>query len=244
MQISGGKSVYGASVGFLLLESRFPRIPGDAGNASSWPFPVLYQVVPGASPRRVVTQRAAGLEDAFIAGARALIRAGADGIVTNCGFLSLLQHRLAGAVGAPVLSSPLLQVPMLARMIPAGRRVGILTVDASSLGDDHLRAAGIDGPVAIEGSESGKAFSRMILDDLPECDVDTCREDLVAAALRLRSKEPRLGAIVLECTNMTPFARAIAAASGLPVFSMYSMVCWFQSGLSPRRFPLETTSLP
>ena len=48
----GGKTLYGASVGILMLETRFPRIPGDMGNAETWPFPVLYKVVPGASPRR------------------------------------------------------------------------------------------------------------------------------------------------------------------------------------------------
>ena len=44
----GGKSLYGARVGILMLETRFPRIPGDMGNAETWPFPVLYKVVPGA----------------------------------------------------------------------------------------------------------------------------------------------------------------------------------------------------
>ena len=44
----GGKPVYGARLGILMLEARFPRIPGDMGNAATWPFPVLYQVVPGA----------------------------------------------------------------------------------------------------------------------------------------------------------------------------------------------------
>ena len=41
----GGKAVYGARLGILKLEARFPRIPGDMGNALSWPFPVLYKVV-------------------------------------------------------------------------------------------------------------------------------------------------------------------------------------------------------
>ena len=40
--VYGGKTLYGASVGILMLETRFPRIPGDMGNAATWPFPVLY----------------------------------------------------------------------------------------------------------------------------------------------------------------------------------------------------------
>ena len=66
MIAEGGKAVYGANIGILMLEARFPRIPGDMGNALSWPFPVHYRVVRGASPDRVVRRRAEGLLDAFI----------------------------------------------------------------------------------------------------------------------------------------------------------------------------------
>ena len=41
----GGKTLYGARVGILMMETRFPRVPGDIGNAHTWPFPVLYEVV-------------------------------------------------------------------------------------------------------------------------------------------------------------------------------------------------------
>jgi hypothetical protein len=58
-----------------MLETRFPRIPGDMGNAETWPFPVLYKVVPGASPRRVVHDKAAGLLDALLGVAEELTTA-------------------------------------------------------------------------------------------------------------------------------------------------------------------------
>lgn len=44
-----------------MLDTRFARIEGDMGNALTWPFPVLYRVVRGASPKRVVLKAAAGL---------------------------------------------------------------------------------------------------------------------------------------------------------------------------------------
>src|SRR5258705_10312257 len=108
----GGKALYGARVGILMLEARFPRIPGDMGNALTWPFPVLYKVVPGASPRRVVHDRAAGLLDEFLAAAAELVRLGADGITTTCGFLSLYQRELAARVGVPVAASSLMQLTL------------------------------------------------------------------------------------------------------------------------------------
>ena len=43
--VCGGKTVYGAAVGILVLGTKFPRMPGDISFAPTWPFPVLYKVV-------------------------------------------------------------------------------------------------------------------------------------------------------------------------------------------------------
>jgi len=232
----GGKPIYGASVGILMLEARFPRIPGDMGNAKTWPFPVQYKIVRGASPDRVVRHNAEGLLDNFIDGARALVRDGVDGITTNCGFLSLFQEELAGAVPVPVLTSSLMQVDMVNRLLPQGRRAGILTISASTLTDRHLEKAGVPAGTPIGSTEGGKEFTRVILGDEMELDVRQARNDNVNAALALQAKHPDLGALVLECTNMAPYAADIAAATGLGVYSITSFVGWFQSGLDPLRY--------
>ena len=88
----GGKALYGAPLGILMLEAGFPRIPGDMGNATTWPFPVLYKIVKGANPESVVLKGAAGLLPNFIEAAQELVRHGAEAITTNCGFLSLFQQ--------------------------------------------------------------------------------------------------------------------------------------------------------
>src|SRR5689334_15433433 len=134
----GGKSIYGAPLGILMLEARFPRIPGDMGNGETWPFPVLFRVVRGATPERVVLHGARGLLPDFIAAARELVELGAEAITTNCGFLSLFQRELAEAVGVPVATSSLMQVPSVQAMLPLGQRVGIVTVSKSSLTEAHL----------------------------------------------------------------------------------------------------------
>src|SRR6266568_2883463 len=108
-----------------MLEARFPRIPGDMGNALTWPFPVLYRVVRGATPERVVLQGAAGLLPDFLAAAAELVALGAEAITTNCGFLSLFQHELAAHAGVPVATSAMLQVPWVQAMLPPGQRVGL-----------------------------------------------------------------------------------------------------------------------
>ena len=139
----GGKAVYGAPLGILMLEARFPRIPGDMGNATTWPFPVLYRVVRGASPEKVVLQGARGLLPDFIAAAQDLVRLGAEAITTNCGFLSLFQNELAAAAGVPVATSSMMQVRWVQATLPPGKRVGIVTVSGSTLTPAHLESAGV-----------------------------------------------------------------------------------------------------
>ena len=234
MKARGGKTVYGAAIGILMLEARFPRIPGDMGNARSWPFPVLYKVVRGASPDRVVRRGGDGLRDRFVAAARELAADGADGITTNCGFLSLFQRELADAAGIPVAASSLMQVEMVNRLLPAGRKAGILTISASTLSERHLREANVPAATPVGTTEGGREFTRVILENEMEMDVELARRDNVEAARELVSGHPAIGALVLECTNMTPFAADIGQAVGLPVFSMVSFVNWFQSSLQPR----------
>ena len=232
----GGKTVYGAAVGILMLETRFPRIHGDMGNAMTWPFPVAYRVVRGASPDHVVRRRAEGLLDAFIETGRDLVAQGADGITTTCGFLSLFQADLAKAFAVPVATSSLMQAPLIERLLPPGRRVGIITICAEALSREHLTSAGVDPETPVVGTDEGEAFSHAILDDQPSLDVEGARRDLLAAGQALTTSHPEVGAILLECTNMMPYAADLRASYGLPVYSIYSFVQWFQAGLLPRRF--------
>jgi len=232
----GGKSLYGARVGILMLETRFPRIPGDMGNAETWPFPVLYKVVPGASPRRVVCHKAEGLLDEFVDAASELVRLGADGITTTCGFLSLFQRQLAAHVGVPVATSSLMQIPVIERVLPPGKRVGVLTVSAANLTEDHLLAAGADPATPVVGTDDGDEFTRVMINDEERLDVAAAERDILAAGDALVSCHPDVGAMLLECTNMVPYARALSERLRLPVFSIYSFVTWFQSGLVPRDF--------
>ena len=236
MTTRGGKTVNGASVGILMLETQFPRIPGDIGNALTWPFPVQFRVVRGATPDNIVRGAPLDRVQDFIAAAQDLVAMGCDGITTNCGFLSLLQGDMAAALGVPVATSSLMQVPLVERLLPPGKRVGILTVSAGTLSPDHLKAAGVALDTPVMGTENGRAFTRDILGDAPEIDFEACRLDLLDAATELTDKHPDVGGIVLECTNMVPYAADIRAATGLPVWSIYSFVSWFQAGLMPRRF--------
>ncbi|HET7341613.1 MAG TPA: aspartate/glutamate racemase family protein [Methylomirabilota bacterium] len=238
-RVRGGFNQYGFTVGILMLDTRFPRIPGDMGNAATFPFPVRYQRVTGASPDLVVRRGAAGLLPAFVEGARALEREGVGAITTNCGFLVTYQRQLAAAVSVPVFTSSLLLVPLVHRMLAPGRRVGIMTVNGATLGPDLLAAAGVgaDVPVAVAGLEGEKEFTRVLLGDEMELDVDLAREEHVRVARRLLAEHPDVGAIVLECTNMPPYAADIQRETGVVVFDITTLVRMAHDALASGRAP-------
>ncbi len=233
----GGQPVYGAALGILMLEARFARVPGDMGNATTWPFPVLYHVVRGATPERVVLRAAEGLLQPFLDGAAALVALGAAAITTNCGFLSLFQREIAAHVGVPVATSSLLQVPWVQAMLPPGQRVGVVTISAGSLTPAHLEAAGVPADMPIIGCEDGQELFPVLIQGAREdLDTDKAERDVVEAGRALVAAHPDVGAVVLECTNMPPYAAALQAAIGRPVFDAVSLVRWLHAGVRPARF--------
>jgi len=226
-----------ACLGILVLDTTFPRIPGDAGNAETWPFPARLRVVPQASVRRVVAERAEGLLEAFVEGAQALVAEGADGIATTCGFLSLIQAPLAQRLEVPVAVSSLMQVPLVQTLLPPGRRVGIVTFSAESLTPDHLAAAGAPGDTPIAGMPEDGVFFDVIMNGRRRFELKAMEGEVVAAGERLVERHPEVGAVVVECANMPPYSAALRSALGLPVYDFYSFLAWFHAGLGPRTFP-------
>lgn len=224
-----------ARLGILMLDTRFPRIPGDVGNPDTWPFAVKFAVVEGATPEAIVCDDIEPFVQAFVAEGQELVASGCSGIATTCGFLSLIRPRLAAEIGVPVAASALEQAAQIQAMLPPGQTIGVLTISARTLTPAHLAAAGVPEDAPVQGTD-GSGFSQTILGNQPSLDVPAARADLVSAAMALVTDHPDVGAIILECTNMVPYSAAIAAATQRPVFSIYSYLMWFHEGLRPREF--------
>ncbi|TYO89921.1 hypothetical protein LY05_01116 [Oceanicella actignis] len=228
------------ALGIIVLDTRFPRIPGDVGARASWPFPVRFAVARGATPEAAVLRGARrappALLEAVIEAGRALTAAGCAGVATTCGFLSVFQDALAAALEVPVASSSLMQARLVAATLPPGRVPGILTVSARSLTAAHLRAADVPPGAPVGGLDPRSAFARTLLEDLPELDREAARAEMIRAARALVAAHPRVGALVLECANMCPYAADVAEATGLPTHSAHDFLTWFHAGLRPPRF--------
>ncbi len=212
-------------IGILMLETAFPRIVGDIGHPQTFSFPVLYQRVAGANAGNVVVETDAGLVSAFISAGRSLSRRGVRAIATSCGFLALFHRQLVNALPVPVFSSSLLQVHLAHAVIASGRKIGIITARRQSLTAAHLSGVGIlDYPLAIVGMEEAGEFSSVFIGGKTTLDEARCRQEMQVAAQRLVTEHPDVGAIVLECTNMPPYADTVRQTTGLPVFDAVTLV--------------------
>lgn len=207
-------------LGVIVLDTHFPRPPGDIGCPATWEraaIPARLHVVAGASARRVVQAQDPALLGPFIDAARALATEGARLITTSCGFLAAWQAELQGAVPVPVITSSLLQCADLP--VP-----GIVTFDAASLHPALLRRASVPDGTPVEGLAPGCELQSRILADDTVLDQVQAQQDVVSAAVRLVSRYPHVQTVVLECTNMPPYRAAVEQATGRPVHDMETLL--------------------
>ncbi len=211
-------------LGIVMLETQFVRPVGDIGNPETFAglnIPVRYQTVRGAHPARVV-RRDGGLDlRPFVEAAQALAASGASLLSTSCGFLARYQYELQSGVAIPVLSSSLMWLisPRL-----AGRRAGVLTIDADAFDTSQLIGVGAEPTTPVHGMSPGCEFQRRILGNDTGMDLVQAGHDVVSAALQLTARHPDIDVLVLECTNMAPYADAVARATGRRVEHIVSLI--------------------
>lgn len=226
----------GEAIGIIVLECAYPFIPGNVANATTYDFPVRYAVADGADSHRLIFDRDPALLKPFIDAAQKLEAEGVRAITGACGFMALFQQEIAASVNIPVFTSSLLQVPFVHHI--TGKRVGIITANKSNLTQDHLRKSAIaeDTPLAIAGMEENEPFTKAIFYADGTLDDDAIREGVVAQALLLQAEFDDLGAILLECSDLPPYAHAIQDATGLPVFDFITMINHVNETLTRRPY--------
>ena len=233
--VRGGRANYGEAVGILTLDTVFPRIPGDVGNATTFDFPVRFSVVRGASPKRVVHEQDPALLKPFIDAAQELEAAGCRAITTTCGFLALFQKEMAAAVTVPLFTSSLLQMPLVHRMLGPDQVIGVLTAHSGALSPRVLAAVGAETvPHVVGGGEEAPDFYNVFVQNRNRLDTDTAEAQLVALAARMVERTPHIGAFVCEGTNFSSWGHAIQAATGRPFFDIVTMTRWIYEAVVKR----------
>jgi hypothetical protein len=239
-KVSGGKNLYGEVIGIVVLKRFYPRLPGDIGNASTFDFPVRLHVAQEVdrSTRWKVFAGDREMLEPFLRAVKQLEQEGVKAVTSACGFLVQFQDIIADAVNIPVFMSSLLQIPLVYRMLRKDQMIGVITIDASprGLGKKAFEAAGAaDIPIVVTGLEDSEAFNA-IAEDREIMYPKKMEFDIVEHAKKLVKENPKVGAIVLECHNLPPWAKAIQDAVNLPVFDIYTLTNWVYSALVRKNF--------
>jgi len=212
-------------IGVIMLNTHFPRLPGDVGNPDTFPCETLYRRVEAATVSQVISDTGVSSQvaEGIFQAALELDQAGVDLIVTSCGFLGELQSQLEQKIQTPVLSSSLALVPFVRGIFGSQTILGVMTFNSQKLKPLHFNGH-YDERMVIQGVEQGQELFSVISQDRTEMDARLAREDVLQATRALMAAQP--GAIILECTNLSPYIDTVRAHSGVPVFDLIQGIQW------------------
>lgn len=215
-----------------MLDTRFPRIVGDVGNAASYDFPVIFRTMEGIGSADAVAAHPdrPRVLAALKANAEALAAEGAVGLGTSCGFLALYQDDLAVVSPVPVATSALLHIRPR-----KDRKVGVITASAKNLTPGHFEAVGAPGDTPMVGLPEDSSFAATFLRNGLMLDREAVEREVVAAGRDLVARHPEVDTVVLECTNLPPYKPALQKALGLPVLDVLDLLKDFYREVSARR---------
>lgn len=220
------------TLGILMLEGKMATVTGCMAAEDTFPYRTVRHIVAGARTPRTPDDAIAMLP--LYQEAARLLQKDVDVITANCGLIALLQQELAEAVDVPVVTSSLLSVPTVARLIGSRRRVGILTFFRDAVGERNYVASGWSSstfPVSVAGVDGSGAWLEFL--ETKEVSPDLRRQlaaDLSAAIAGLLERDPAIGAIVSECTMLPAVLDDIREHVPVPIFDLPTTLDWALSG--------------
>ena len=229
---------YGMGLGIILLNDAYPGFPGDVRNPSAFPYPIQYEIAEGVTNKTLVYDKNPGqCREAVIRAARKLESLGCRAVAAECGYFAFFQKDVADQVDIPVFMSSLLQVPFIQQVIGPKKKVGIICAQHQYLSEQHLMNVVIAGAQDEYGvTEFDNLWNPNKRPEVPEAYYDKAEEQMVNCARQFVDKNPDIGAIMLECTGMQPFARAVQREVELPVFSWGTLLDYAYSVVNHRDY--------
>ncbi|WP_158738681.1 aspartate/glutamate racemase family protein [Alteribacillus sp. YIM 98480] len=221
-----GQVNYGSTIGILMLDSHIPFIPGDMGNAATFSFPVHYKKVDGLTVKQMYEDREAVLPKVVSAGKQLIAESGVKAITGNCGYLLLFQQELASSLKVPVFMSSLLQLCMMEKIIDtSNQKIGIITAESYRLHTKMLHAAGIKPEsVYVKGLENTSHFAGVAIQETGILNKQLMEQEVVEAAAEMITEHPDMSILLLECSLLSPYSKAVQEKIQRPVFDYVTMI--------------------
>jgi len=229
------------AIGILRIDYTYPPALGDAAHPNSYYYRTPHATVKGLSFEDA--QKGAPLtpaqRSAMEAGVRELEEKNVMGIAGDCGFLQSYQADARKMSRVPTFISPLLQAPMLARMYAPHEYILVVTANGAALkpqmpkllGQCTLRDAATQKRFLVVGCEDVPGFGEEIAAG-KKIDVERVTPEMLKLVKRELAAMPTIRCILLECTELPPYADAIREATGLPVLDTITLVDFFHGAIS------------
>jgi hypothetical protein len=228
---------YGQPIGILVLEEHIPCPPGTPGNPTTFPFPVIYECVAGVTAAQL---RDAGNPQglpAFMRAAQVLVDKGVRAILGGCGLMVVHQRELARAFPIPLLTSSLLQLPLIAATLGAEDQIAVIASSCASLSAEHLRISGAPESRTVLGNMEGQpSFTAAVMNERGVLDFERVRAEVVEVGRDLIARYPRVAAFLFECVDLPPYAAALQEAVDRPVFDITTLAAWGAAGVRRSSF--------
>jgi len=232
-------STAGFRVGILHVASAYELFPGNVQHAGSYRSPVMYQLIKGVDAYAIMRGDDAAAP-AIVEGARALQDAGVNIIVGACGSFANYQRVIVDALEVPVYMSILLEVPLLLRALPPGRQLGIIFARSAAFTERVRENCGIGSTDRIVTAElAGCEEFQPLMNQCGGIDHEALRRRVVQVARQTLQANPRIGAWLIQCSDLPPYSADVRAATGLPVHDMIGLIDRLQTACAPNRYSLE-----
>jgi Asp/Glu/hydantoin racemase len=233
------QQVGGYSVGVVHIQNTsYPFMPGNVVNACTYDFPVRMRAVEGLDTQQVFDADPS-IVDNIIAAARHMVeKEGVRAICSACGFFGNYHKKVAEALPVPTAMSSLVQIPMIRATLRPGQKIGIMTATAKSLTESLLSECGIETGLeglVVQDTQHTKNFS-CVCDNRGYWDNEAARNEILDCARELVSKDDNIGAILLECSDMPPYASAVQALTQLPVFDFIGLIKWLHHSVNQKPY--------
>jgi Asp/Glu/hydantoin racemase len=232
------QQVAGYSVGIVYIENvHYPMMPGNVVNAYTYDFPVRMMAVPNLTNDRLF-EADPTIADDIIATAKHMVEnEGVRAISSACGFFGNFHNQVAETVDVPVALSSLVQLPWIKALIKPNQKIGILTANASAMTPELFKSCNIidHSNIVIKDMMQSENFSAVV-DMRGHFDNGKAKDEVVDTALKLFEEDNDIGAILLECSDMPPYAAAIQAATQLPVFDFITLIKWLHHAVMQRPY--------
>ena len=237
-----GRNFSGVTIGLLQFQANLPMIPGNMGNATTFDFPMAYREMNAENVYDVMsTTPVKRFTDAAVEACNWLEMQGVRAIIGNCGFWGHYQIAVQERINTPFFSSSLMMLPMMVRCLPKNQKVGVITANGPLLSEGvAIENCGLSMDlmkerVVIEGCEDDLEFARAMAVK-GAYNPEKFEQDVLAGVTRLLKKDPDIGVILLECTELSPHAHAVQRLVNMPVWDYTSMTNWIYSGTVRRPF--------